>query len=584
MLLPAGSYLADIIPSPRSYQEEEGICSLSRRWLLALPKLWSRLQLSELHQRLSPSGLFRMKLAPDYAQEQYRLSIMPEQLEIIGGSPAALRHALRTLYQYAAVVEQRGGELSLGHQLVYHIDERLRRRLAPLCHPIWYYGTLQLPAVIIEDAPQIAQRGFMLDISRNRVPRMVTIRHLIALLALLKYNQLQLYTEHTFAYRGHRRVWRRSSPLRPAEIVTIERWARAEGIELVPNQNCLGHMERWLRHPYYRQLAECPDFAIPTTRNPLSDGSHQLVVSLLQQYAPLFRSSLLHVGCDEPWEFGQGRSASEVQRVGKGHLYCQTLNRMAAECRNLNKQMLCWGDIAIKYPQLLPELSPEIVLCEWGYEADHPFDAHCVHYQQAKRAFYLCGGTSAWNSIIGRWHNATHNIFQIGQSALRFKAEGLLLTEWGDNGHLQQWPHIFPALVLFANWSWRPPAQPIAQTTTNYLVQRWIARWLLSTTDDTLSATLIKLGSFSESHGLALPNATLPAILLNGDSYDHYRSHYASLAKRLKMATITHDLSLCGRLCGIAPLPAFEGGAIISGNCSLVSICTIGRCISLPQR
>ena len=52
----------------------------------------------------------------------------------------------------------------------------------------------------------------MLDISRRKVPTQDALYELIDTLSALKYNQLQLYTEHTFAYPSHQTVGR--TPLR----------------------------------------------------------------------------------------------------------------------------------------------------------------------------------------------------------------------------------------------------------------------------------------------------------------------------------------------------------------------------------
>ena len=71
-----------------------------------------------------------------------------------------------------------------------------------------------LPCIEIKDAPVLKTRGFMLDVSRCKVPSMKTILELIDLLAELRFNQLQLYVEHTFAFRDHETVWKDASPLR----------------------------------------------------------------------------------------------------------------------------------------------------------------------------------------------------------------------------------------------------------------------------------------------------------------------------------------------------------------------------------
>ena len=99
----------------------------------------------------------------------------------------------------------------------------------------------------------------MVDISRDKVPTMDSLKALIDRLASLKVNQVQLYSEHTFAYRDHGVVHAKASPLDADEITELDAYCRARHVELVPNQNCLGHMNRWLAHEQYRQLAIEPD-------------------------------------------------------------------------------------------------------------------------------------------------------------------------------------------------------------------------------------------------------------------------------------------------------------------------------------
>ena len=43
------------------------------------------------------------------------------------------------------------------------------------------------------------------------------------------------------------------------EIREIDAYCEDRGIELVPNQNSFGHMERWLKHEQYKEIAECPE-------------------------------------------------------------------------------------------------------------------------------------------------------------------------------------------------------------------------------------------------------------------------------------------------------------------------------------
>lgn len=91
--------------------------------------------------------------------------------------------------------------------------------------------------------------------SRDKVPTMSTLYDLIDQLSDWKINQIQLYIEHTFAYRGHDIVWKDSSPFTGEEILQLDRFCKERFIELVPNQNSFGHMHRWLCHDKYRSLS-----------------------------------------------------------------------------------------------------------------------------------------------------------------------------------------------------------------------------------------------------------------------------------------------------------------------------------------
>ena len=83
---------------------------------------------------------------------------------------------------------------------------------------------------------------------------MESIFEFIDLLSILRFNEFQLYIEHTFAFQNHRDVWKDSSPLSGEEIQKIDHYCTDRFIDLVPNLNSFGHFERWLRHKPYKIL------------------------------------------------------------------------------------------------------------------------------------------------------------------------------------------------------------------------------------------------------------------------------------------------------------------------------------------
>jgi hypothetical protein len=291
----------------------------------------------------------------------------------------------------------------------------------------------------------------MLDISRDKVPTQATLYELVDRLAGWKINQLQLYTEHTFAYRDHEDVWRDASPMTAADIVALDAYCQQRHVELVPNQNCLGHWDRWLSHPRYRELALCPDgwdergrHREPTTIDSNNPAARSLVADLLGELLPNFSSRRLHVGLDEPWELPKERMAD----------YLEWVSALRAMPVLEDREMLMWGDILEARPDLLGGLPAGVTICEWWYDEGHAWSARGAAYTAAGLPWWVCPGTSAWQTILGRWANFQANIAEAVDGGLAHGASGLLVTDWGDRGHLQYLPFSEPGMAWAAAQSW----------------------------------------------------------------------------------------------------------------------------------
>lgn len=369
------------------------------------------------------------------------------------------------------------------------------------------------------DWPALGVRGMMLDISRCKVPRLGTLRARIRRLARLRFNQLQLYTEHTFAFPGHRLVWQDASPLRPKDYRTLDRECREHGIELVPNFNCFGHLERWLRHPPYRHLAEHPGpftnqfgtrYPNGTTLKP-NEESAEFIDGLLANFLPSFHSAQLNIGCDETWELGKGWSAPLVAEKGLGAVYLEHLKRLHAKVRARGKTPQFWADIVFEHPELIPEVPRPSHPVIWGYEANHPFAEQCRQMQETGLSYLVAPGTSSWLSLTSRWSNARANIENAISSATAFGASGVLLTDWGDRGHHQCWIVSWPAVLAAAANAWTgsmPTESELAHAMPCVLGWPQSSVW---------PETLLRLGKLDRFFTRALPNRSPLYEMLSAD-------------------------------------------------------------------
>ena len=334
-----------------------------------------------------------------------------------------------------------------------------------------YEGTGKLPVVHIEDWPDFPNRGAMLDVARDKVPTMDTLRQLVDLFAEMKFNQLQLYTEHTFAYKGHETVWKDASPMTPEDIRVLDAYCRDRFIELVPNQNSFGHMERWLSHPEYAKYAEIKGGGdlCPTDR-----ACVDLLRGMYDDLLPNFTSKQCNVGCDETFSIGKGRSKAAVKKLGEGRVYLNFIKEIQKIVSSHGKTMQFWGDIIMMHPELIKELPPNVIAMEWGYEAKHPFLEHGKKFAESGIPYYVVPGTSSWNSLLGRTDNALENLRNAAFNGFANGAKGFLVTDWGDGGHWQFIPVSFTPFAYGAALSWAMDANkdlPLAKALDAHVFQ-----------------------------------------------------------------------------------------------------------------
>jgi len=290
-----------------------------------------------------------------------------------------------------------------------------------------------LPGLDILDWPMMPYRGVMLDVSRGKVPTLETLFELVDVLAFFKLNVLQLYTEHTFAFSRHPLIGAGCDPLTPEDMLRLDAYARDHYVELIPNLNSFGHCEHLLSLPEYAHLKESE---VPWTLCPLDEGTYQLLDELYDDFLPCFSSELFNAGCDETWDLGKGRSAEAVEQMGVGRVYLNHLLRLRELAAKRGKRVQFWGDILLHHPELVSELPDDVVLLDWHYEAAEDYPSVKL-FGESGRSFWVCPGTSSWNTLFPRIENANVNIRTLARLGTKYGAQGLLNTDWGDHGHYQ---------------------------------------------------------------------------------------------------------------------------------------------------
>jgi hypothetical protein len=312
------------------------------------------------------------------------------------------------------------------------------------------------PALVIADAPALPVRGLLFDVSRGKVPTSETLTNLVVTLAHYGFNQLQLYTVHTFRFPSAPEVSAGAEPLTADDIIALDALCRAHHVELVPNFQSLGHHRRLLSLPQYSDLAETPwawSFAT------VSEAGFALIDRLYGDLLPAFTSDQLNIGADEPWDLGLGQSRSLTEAEGVGRVYLRHVQRLHELAAKHGRRTMMWADVFWHHPELVGDVPEEILLLDWWYEVKERHETVEV-IAAAGRRFYVCPGTASWISLYPRTETAFANIAGFVRDGLAAGAAGMLLTDWGDGGHYQLLSHNWYPYLWGAECGWSGATTP----------------------------------------------------------------------------------------------------------------------------
>ncbi len=321
-----------------------------------------------------------------------------------------------------------------------------------------------VPHLKIHDWPDFKIRGFYHDVTRGKVPTLSTLKLLVDNLARYKINHLELYIEHTFAFRNIPELWVDKDPLQPEDILALDAYCRDRYIDLVPSLSTFGHLYELLRLPRFEHLNELDISASQLPRDLWDRMAHYtldvsnpesflLVKSMIEEYLPLFTSRYFNICCDETFDLGKGRNIQVASREGTGRLYVEFVKKIMSVVIDKGKIPMLWGDIVQKHPELISELPPEAVFLNWDYTPDVS-DTAVKLFQKSGVTQIVCPGVQGWSRFANDIDRACSNISRMVRYGFEAGAAGVLTTDWGDCGHINFQVNSFHGMAFSASEAW----------------------------------------------------------------------------------------------------------------------------------
>ena len=341
---------------------------------------------------------------------------------------------------------------------VFYGVQTLKQLLPPPCaRPV-------LPTGTVRDWPAMRYRGIHDDLSRGPFPTLAFMKHQMRVFASFKINIYSPYFEHTLFYPDQPMAALPGSALTPEEVKELVRYAGQYHITVVPEQEAFGHLHQVLKYDLYLDVAETPHGQVLAPGQP---GTLPLIKDWFTQIAREFPSPFLHIGADETFDLGVGRTQPQVQAKGYGPVYVDFLKQIHDELAPLHRRLLFWGDIGGADPAAVAGLPKDMIAVPWNYWDTKGFDKMIEPFAKAGIETWVAPGDANWKQVYPVAKTAFGNIQGFIRDGQRLGSTGALTTVWNDDGE-GLFNEDWYSLLFGAVAAWQPDESSITDYQSAY--------------------------------------------------------------------------------------------------------------------
>lgn len=293
--------------------------------------------------------------------------------------------------------------------------------------------------------PAFDTLGILLDCGHNATVTPEHFRVWLRRLALLGYNVAMVYTEAGYRLPDEPAFGYKRGSYTLEQMRALDEYAATLGIEMIGSIQALGHLEQVLKWSPYLGLRDTEHTLLVG-----DSGTAALVEKMIAFWTEAFRSRRLHVGMDETYDLGRGRSLDlHGYRPGL-ELYTEHLRLVAQTCERHGIRPIVWSDVLFKLAggathydsssripdEIRTALPRNVDLAYWDYYS--PDQQHYRDRIEAHRALgYEPVMTSAVWSWPTPWHNWQHTEQFGGACVAACRESGvreMVFSMWSDDG------------------------------------------------------------------------------------------------------------------------------------------------------
>ena len=306
--------------------------------------------------------------------------------------------------------------------------------------------------------------GVMLDVSRNAVMTVETMKWYLPLLKKMGYNCVFLYSEDTYAVEGEPYFGYMRGRYTEAEMLEMDEFATSIGMEIIPCVQALAHVNGTLR--WLHVNVDTDDIMLVD-----DDRTYELIDHMFASLSKCFKTRKIHVGMDEAYMLGRGKHLDihgyePISSIMKRHLdrVCEIAKKHGYE------DVMLWSDMYMrafnngnyyltdytKVPKDVIEAVPENVIpVYWDYyhKEERIYDIHFDAHKQMSKNTWFGGGTWSWGGFMPHNDYGMMTMLPGIRSAVKNKVKNAFITMWGDDGAECSKVAMLPSLFAISEFA-----------------------------------------------------------------------------------------------------------------------------------
>ncbi len=306
--------------------------------------------------------------------------------------------------------------------------------------------------------------GVMLDMSRNAVMNLPSLKAFVTEIAAMGYNTLFLYTEDTYEIPGEPYFGHQRGRYSQDEIRRIVAFCEKKGVEVIPCIQTLAHMDCFVKWKAAGPITDIDNILLAE-----DERTYALIQKMLQSVKDTYKTNQVHIGMDEAHMLGLGKYFDKHGYQNRFDILRRHLEKVCDMAKEMGLEPNIWSDMFFRlgnhgvYSMDKPHIDPEEIgalpeglnLTYWEYSSKDKkryramFDAH----RKITDNLWFAGSARTWKGFCPDNRHSIRTAFPAIDICREYGVENVMMTMWGDNGAECSRFAVIPALFAIAKYA-----------------------------------------------------------------------------------------------------------------------------------